>query len=289
MSLPKRVRFLNFFRQVWKIRPLESWLAGKTRGRRPDSLPGKLAPNPYQYPKPTYRLLSRDGVKLKVDISDYIGHYLYFGFADAGADKLFSLCGENYKVVDVGANIGWTALRLARIAHRGKVICFEPDPFNAARCLENAELNALSNLEVLAIGLGDESKSVNLEVRTPSNLGGNRVAPGNSNPGNAVDIRRLDDVEAVRNLSGIDLMKIDVEGYELKVIRGAKQLLTSFKPVLFVELDDQNLRDQGDSVSDLLSYLKDLGYRSFVHAESDAPVLSDQNFTACHFDLVAKR
>jgi len=270
------------------IRPLESWLAGIIRGKRPASLPAKLAPNPYQYTKPTYRFISRDGVKLKVDISDYIGHYLYFGFAGAGENKLFSLCREHYKVVDVGANIGWTALKLARIAHRGKVVCFEPDPFNAARCIENAELNALSNLEVLTIGLGDENKSVNLEVRTPSNLGGNRVAPSNSIAGPAISIRRLDDVESVRNLSGIDLMKIDVEGYELKVIRGATQLLTRFKPVLFVELDDRNLRDQGDSAYDLITFLQDLGYRSFVHAESDAPVFPDQDFTSCHFDLIAK-
>lgn len=284
MKLPFRVRALNIFRRVWMLRPLETWLAAQTAGRSPSALICKFVPNPYQYPRGSLRLLERESVRMTVDISDYVGHYLYFGFKDAGIERLFALCGENSIVIDVGANIGWTCLRMAGKARQGHVIAFEPDPVNAARCLANAALNGFPNLKIETLALGETDGLASMEVRTPANLGGNRIAAnGGTTP---VTIRRMDHVASVGELHRIDLIKIDVEGYELKVLKGARETLARHKPRLFIEVDEQNLFDQGDSARDLINFLKSCGYSSFIDAATGAERHASEDFSHCHFDMI---
>lgn len=286
MSLSLRVRLLNFFRQFWMVPFMESWLARRTAGVNPDAGFSRWAPNPYQYPSPTWRKFQREGVSMQVDISDYIGHYLYFGFADPSANALFSLVKPDAHVVDVGANIGWTALRMATLASTGWVRAFEPHPLNFSRCQENISRNAVSNLKIFPFALGSSRGMVQMEVRTPSNLGGNRIAPKftGSTP---IEVWPLDEIIGTFPDKHIDLIKIDVEGYELQVLRGSLDTLKRCRPVLFIELDDNNLRDQGDSAESLVKFLEDLGY-CITDAATGAPVRSGQSFTNCHTDIVAQ-
>lgn len=286
MILPLRVRFLNFFRQIWMVPFLESWLVRRTVGAEPDEGLSRWVPNPYQYPSPSLRRVHRHGIDMQVDISDYIGHYLYFGFQDDSTEKLFSLVKPDAHILDVGANIGWTALRMASLANRGWVRAFEPDPVNFARCQANVSRNTAANLKVLQAALGSRRGVASMEVRTPSNLGGNRVAPQGQGT-EVVEIWPLDEIIDQFPDAHIDLIKVDVEGYEMHVLRGAAQTLRRSMPVLFVELDDNNLRDQGDSAESLVTYLEDLGY-SLTDATTGASVRSGQNFQNCHTDIIAR-
>ena len=286
MRLPLRVRLLNFFRRIWMVGPLESWLAKHTIGKAPDNFLCKLVPNPYQYPRPSFRAVERSGVRMKVDVSDYMGHYFYFGFDDPSNQALFSLVKETTRIVDVGANIGWTALWMAAHAKNGWVMAFEPDAVNYQRCMENIRLNGFRNIQLFQTALGNRTDEVKMEVRTSWNLGGNRVAPGNAT-GNPAVVNRLDGVLNQFPDQNIELIKIDVEGYELEVLRGAAQLLERAKPVLFIELDDNNLRDHGSSAADLVRFLETKGYASIVEAVNRVPVSSAQSFENCHIDIIA--
>lgn len=286
MKLPFRVRFLNFFRQIWMIPPLESWLARRTAGVKPDLGLAKWVPNPYQYPTSSFRTLRREGLVLNVDVSDYIGHYLYFGFADPSAAALFSLVKTDAHIIDVGANIGWTAMKMARLAVGGWVMAFEPDPLNFSRCSENLARNTLPNLKVFPVALGNSEGRVPMEIRTPSNRGGNRIAP-NGDGISAVELTRLDEIIGRFPDDRIDLIKIDVEGYELHVLKGAMNTLRRLHPVLFVELDDNNLRDQGESAENLVKYLEQLGY-ALSDALSGTPIHAGQSFVNCHIDIIAR-
>lgn len=283
-----KVVTLNFFRNIFRLKPFESFLASQTQNQLPGRLVCKLVPNPYQYAPGSYRTINRHGLVFQVDISDYIGHYLYFGFLDNGIAHLFSLCQKNFNVIDIGTNIGWVALNFARISETGSVIGFEPDPYNYAVAKANSDRNALTNLNVLPYGLGETSSQVMLEVRTPDNRGGNRIAPQGISGSSPVQIKRLDDVDEISSLFSIDLMKLDVEGYELKVLRGATNTIKKHKPILFVEVDDNNLIDQGDSAKELILFLEASGYESIVHAETNEKITSLKNFANCHFDIIAR-
>jgi FkbM family methyltransferase len=288
MKISFKVRLLNLFRRVWMMPPFEAFLARQTLGLPPNHFISKWVPNPYQYRPGSLRTIDRHGIKMEVDISDYIGHYLYFGFLDLSAEKLFSLCAETSIVIDVGANIGWTALRLARKAVKGKVYGFEPDPYNQERCQENVKRNTFDNLEVFSTALGNMESTVRMELRTPSNRGGNRIAPGGLGGSTLVPLIRMDQAAPVNSLEKIDLIKIDVEGYELQVLRGASGVLRKHKPILFVELDDNNLRDQGDSAGELVRFLEERGYSKIANAVNDEAVSSAMSFTHCHWDIIAQ-
>ncbi|MFZ1808151.1 MAG: FkbM family methyltransferase [Cyclobacteriaceae bacterium] len=288
MKVSLKIKILNACRGIFKISFLERVLVSFTTGKSPRSFFAKLVPNPYQYDAGSIRLINRNNIKMKVDISDYIGHYLYFGFRDVDLNRLFNLCFEGSNVLDIGTNIGWVAHNLARISKTGKVFGFEPDPMNYDRCAENCVLNSLENLVIFPWGLGSANATIGMEIRTPSNFGGNRIAPSGAKNSRGVLIKRLDDVASIQELSKIDLIKIDVEGYELKVLQGAEKTLIKHRPVLFIEIDDNNLKDQNDSATALIQTLVNLGYQDIRNAIDDLPVTSQTDFTNCHFDIIAK-
>lgn len=289
MNVSVKSRFLNFLRQVFKIPALEAWLVKRTNGRSPRDFFCKLVPNPYQYDQESERHIIRNEIKLKVNISDYVGHYVYFGFRDLSTEKLFSLCEPGFNVLDIGSNLGWVALNLASISQSGQVVGFEPDHHNFLLCRENVSNNShITNLTILPIALGDEASTRVMEIRSPGNRGGNRVAPLNREGHTSITIMKLDEIDHVRVLGRIDLIKIDVEGFELKVLNGARETLKRFRPILFVEVDEANLMDQGDNGRGLIKLLNDLGYREIFDAESNEPITLNSSFEGRHFDIVAR-
>jgi FkbM family methyltransferase len=288
MKISAKVRLLNFFRQVWMIPVLESFLASKTQGLPPNHFICKWVPNPYQYRSGSLRRIRQGGVQLEVDISDYIGHYLYFAFEDSSANALFRQVTAVSHVVDVGANLGWTALRMASLAPQGWVMAFEPDRENFTRCQANVSLNSFPNLFLFQVGLGSQPGTATMEVRTPSNRGGNRISPSSEPTNKTIEMARLDDMLSQFPDNRIDLIKIDVEGFELHVLRGAEQTLKQCKPVLFIELDDNNLRDQGDSARELVQFLEGHGYQTLEDAATGTKISSSTSFDHCHMDILAK-
>jgi len=282
-------RFFNFFRNFFRIPLLEGLLARFTQGKDPSSFICKIVPNPYQYPSRTIRRIMRHGIFLKVDISDYIGHYIYYGFKDASQEALFGLCKDDSYVLDIGTNIGYSLLRMASLAPLGQLAGFEPDPVNHAQSVSNMSLNpAMRNLRVFNVGLGDSTMLAEIEVRTPGNRGANRVAAGDG--GNVViSITTLDAIFPNLNWDRLTLVKLDVEGYELKALRGAESTLKAFYPILFIEVNDINLIHQSSSARELIQYLLSIGYTDIRDAATGRAIALDTDLTHQHLDVIATR
>ena len=62
----------------------------------------------------------------------------------------------------------------------------------------------------------------------------------------------------------LDLIKIDVDGFDFKVLKGSENLIKKFKPKIFVELNDIQLKKNGDTVEDILIFLKSFGYKGML-------------------------
>lgn len=288
MTLPAKTRFLDLFRRVFKHPLLEGALAHLVFGRPIEQAVCKLVPGHYLYPTPSVRVLERDGLRMKLDLSDYIDHSLFFGFRgteDESYRRLLALIEPTHNCIDVGTKNGYLSLRMSRLAHKGRTLGFEPDPGNYRQTLENLELNPTGNLAIRNTGLGDRPCEARMEMRSAGNSGGNRIANG-GDAGAAVKIDRLDDVLAEIGFGPVSLIKVDVEGYELKVLRGSERTLRSFKPLLFVEVDDANLRHQGDSAAALIAFLRDADYDDIRHAATGDAV--DARHRNLHFDLIAR-
>lgn len=269
---------------------VEGWLANSIRNQGGlSSFSRKLIPNNYQYQKPTLRKFAHDGLTYSVDISDYIGHTVYFGL-NQDLIKLFQLCKPADVVFDIGVNIGWTALNLSRICHEGQVYGFEPDTTNFHSCSKNIGLNPhVANLFLSKVALGDKDAMVKMVVSEPTNLGGNRVGDSSINTGDAdVTMTTLDSFFSNHSLSRLDVVKIDTEGYELKVLQGGRFTLSKFHPVLFVEVSDGNLRRNGDSARSLIEFLHEIGYVNIVNSETGVPIRLDDDMSEIHMDIIAR-
>lgn len=250
-----RGSILDAVRTPFRWPPLESWLLSRTIGADFSGLSSRLPPNPWQYPSGLSRQVQRCGLTLSLDLSDLVDWYIFWGFRDPSVERLVDLCPAGADVLDVGANIGFTALRLARRT-TGRVIGVEADPANYARCMRNLALNAVPNLTVLNLGVSDHEGPGTISRPNAHNLGMNRIG----GVGAPITLVTLDKLVDEQDLKRVALVKIDVEGHEGHVLRGAKRTLETSRPVLFMELSDYLLCIQGSSGPELVSQVQSFGY-----------------------------
>jgi FkbM family methyltransferase len=173
--------------------------------------------------------------------------------------KLFrTVASDSEVILDVGANIGCTALLLGGLSKT--VYGFEPSPTTFEFLQKNISSSGLSNVFLQNIGLGAESGEYTLTF-APSNRSGGFVSnQTQASVGHTVEkivIRQMDEVLNSLNISKVDFIKIDVEGFEGHVIRGAKQTLTKYRPTVVLELNHWCLNAfQRTSIPDFFDLLR---------------------------------
>jgi hypothetical protein len=114
----------------------------------------------------------------------------------------------------------------------------------------------------------------------------NRILPKpTSGPSTKIKVSTLDHFVEGNNVQGIDLIKIDVEGFEMKVLEGGLKTIEKLHPKLFIELRDENLKTQGSSALQLVKWLEDRGYR-VTDASSQKVLTSAKNAISNQSDLV---
>jgi FkbM family methyltransferase len=254
----------------------------------------RLMPPNYLYPKNSRREAHRHGINYSLDISDYIEHAVYFDYRDDAREELIRLATNKKVIIDVGVNIGAMLLSFARLIPNGMVIGFEPDAKNFLKARENLKLNDFGNVRIIQKGLGEEAATVKLFRVNEGNEGMNRILSDAEHAlekdfaFDEIEIVKLDDFADENKLDRIDLIKIDVEGYELKVLRGAEQVLRKYSPVLFIELDDDNLKAQNNSAQELILFLNEIGY-DVRRADNKQKVATGDDFTRRHFDIICEK
>jgi FkbM family methyltransferase len=171
------------------------------------------------------------------------------------------------------------------------VCAFEPDPINFQKAVQQASLNPTLEVKWINAGLAEKAGTAKLSNVNPGNRGMMRILPAQNEIGfQQTNIRLvpLDEWTAQQELQKIDLIKIDVEGYEMSVLKGAVATLSKFNPQLFIELDDDNLRSQGSSAQELLAFLHNHHY-TCVHALTGLAISESSNLSHCHFDVMAEK
>ena len=161
-------------------------------------------------------------------------------------------------VLDIGANIGCTSILFGQRARR--VVAFEPSPSTFAFLRTNVTRSGLANVELRNHALGATPGRSQLTFAETNRAGG-FVSPGTpTSVGHVteeISVMRLDDVVASLSLDAIDLIKIDVEGFELSVLEGGRATIGRFQPIVALELNHWCLNAfQRTSVPDFLDYLR---------------------------------
>lgn len=165
---------------------------------------------------------------------------------------------------DVGANVGFFSILAGRIVgSTGAVYAFEPVPQNAFRVENNARLNNLHNIEVMKIALSNHCGKSELLLARHS---GGAVLKGAGIPPDyteslEVEVYTMDAVLEKEQLRPPDLIKIDVEGAELDVLRGMSGIIRKYGPRIIIEVDDKIQKICMDKLSNCRAFLRDLGYQ----------------------------
>lgn len=284
-----KTRLLNALRGIFRLPPLERWIRNRTIGKEAGSIWVKLMPPEHGYRKGSWREVERNGLKYRLDISNSPDHCEYFGYIADAHQILIDLVKADSIVIDIGANIGLLAMDLARKAHHGMVIAYEPDPDNYARLGQHVSLNGLTNIIARPFAIGPEETVHKLYQVVESNSGMNRIILQGEDlsrfPYKEVRVLPLSKGLEGLPVKKVDVIKIDVEGFEQNVLKGCEDIIRRDRPVLFVELDDDNLLENGGSARSLINYLASLDY-DVLDAVKNAPVPPGQDLTHCHFDIL---
>lgn len=164
-------------------------------------------------------------------------------------------------ILDVGANIGITAIPLARFREKATVHAYEPISENFYTLQRVTKLYHLNNINLFneALGNGSGSLKMIMPVKGKARQQGlSKVVDGPNYNGvlYEVPVRRLDDIYT--NHEHISAIKIDVENFEFEVLSGAKHLLSRCMPIIYCELWDNEKR------SSVFDYLSSLGYGAYI-------------------------
>lgn len=172
-----------------------------------------------------------------------------------------SLLKEDNTVLDVGANLGTHSILMSKKVFKGKVLSFEPQALTFSILQNNLLLNSCSN--VFPYRFAITAKDYEVIAMEPFVFGGPRInngdislAIGKMPLGDLVLSKTIDELQ----LQALNFIKMDIQGAELSALRGAEITLMRFRPYIFLEIEERNLRKFGVSSKELIEYLLGLDY-----------------------------
>ncbi len=212
------------------------------------------------------RKVKREEVVFDLDLSDYMQWHIFAKQPDLSWKEAEKFISNQSCMLDVGANCGAFALRIAQRAiqmHKRDFIvyAFEPNPyvFNDLQknLSANPELSFYVKLEQK--GLGAIAGSFGMTFNR-KNTGHGHIALNQEDATCQIQIDTVDRFVKEHVRERVSFLKIDVEGYEPLVIKGAKQTIVKYKPTLFVEITEVWFQKRGYSQTKLFNYLLPIGY-----------------------------
>jgi FkbM family methyltransferase len=192
-------------------------------------------------------------------ISNYINNY---GYWEKHLYYFYSqFIKSNDVIIDGGANLGFHSIIFAKLANQGKVYCFEPQPliFNllSANILVN---DATDIIKQFRLGLGDKEEQLKISPLKDQifsedciNYGGRGLTNSEKGEEEAL-LTTIDNL----NLSKLDFIKLDVQGFELETIKGGETTIKNNYPIFFLENYIDQEKDQ-----EVIELLQEWGYINY--------------------------
>lgn len=216
------------------------------------------------------RIIRRHGVKFEVDLAEGIDMslFLFGGFQKHITDSDLYRIPDDAVIFDIGANFGSISLLLASKHEHARVYAFEPTDYAFAKLKRNIELNGNLQKRVVPVQTFVSSTTSELSELTAfsswkiDSLDGPRhpVHLGLSKKATGKQIT-LDRFIQDNDILKLDLIKIDTDGHELDVLKGAMGSISRFKPVIVFEMTVYLLKEKGEKFSNFEDLLLPLGYR----------------------------
>lgn len=233
----------------------------------------------------------RGGGRMKLNLREYFGLHIYIRghHQPYVLDHFREFLKPGMTMFDIGAHFGLFTLTAANlVGPTGRIHAFEPGETQLNYLRANVALNQYEDrVRVNAVALGDTPGQIGYEPGPEENLGASHVStkPG----GRIVPVIRLDDYCASNGIERIDAVKMDVEGFELNVLRGFHRTLSKYPPKLIAyECDPESCAVHGLEAAKVHEFFLDLGY-TITTARGGAPVTrEDKQHSRTRHDFVAR-
>ncbi len=221
----------------------------------------------------------------------------FMSYEEKDASMILRLVPKAAIVFDIGANMGWYSLLIARQCSSCQVHAFEPIPKTYSFLEQNIQLNGLLNIEAHHFGISNERKDLTFYFYPEGS--GNASSANLSERTDAelitCHVERLDDFVTVNKLH-VDFIKCDVEGAELFAFQGALETLKRDKPIVFTEMLRKWSAKFNYHPNDIIALFTSLGYRCFYADGSclkELTTMTDEttetNFFFLHSDVHHKQ
>lgn len=217
------------------------------------------------------RIIHRGGIKYEVDLSEGIDLYLFlFGnFQKYIVHSKYLSLAPDAVVLDVGANIGAMTLQFAKQVPHGKVYSFEPIDYAFIKLQRNVTLNpelvqriSMERKFVSNVSSAETDITAYASWKVNGKRYENRHPIHGGIPQKASEVLSitLDEFCSARNLERIDLIKIDTDGHEFDVLKGAQEIMVKYHPQIIFELGLYTMEERGITFDDFCELLLPIGY-----------------------------
>lgn len=260
MSIPNK----SFLFRHKLISTLRDWDVKGIR-RLSIALPQLLLPNPSKVGKHVLKTIH--GVKLLIDPSKDKGVELSLfqtGTYEKGTIQLLEkYLDSGSSFLDIGANIGLMSVIASKlVGETGLVYAVEANPNTVSILQTNIELNRCNNIELLPVALSDSQGIALLFENWEVNRGGaSLISQSSEEKGMEVKMERLDDL--FNEDTSINLVKIDVEGFEPQVIRGGMFWFRKQLPIFIIEVSEKREKEVGPSPQEVMELVQTIGNYRF--------------------------
>jgi FkbM family methyltransferase len=164
-------------------------------------------------------------------------------------------------ILDVGANLGLFSLVMSRRYPDRRIVAFEPAPSTFAALVANASLNDAKNVECHRVGVAAHDGTATFALRENARANSSLSRGAQNAAGIEIMCTTLDRFVALAGINQIALLKVDVEGFEADVFRGAREVLARMRPgVAYFEVCPALARKEGFAADEAAAILEDAGY-----------------------------
>lgn len=179
------------------------------------------------------------------------------------SDTICAILKPGDVAIDIGANMGYDALLMSHlVGDTGMVIAFEPDLDNLSRFLRSVLVNRRTNIVVQSIALSDDVGKAIISTPPTENLGTSNMRPSGASHGRPILTTKLDSLLRAKDFGRIKLVKMDVEGFEHKVLKGMSNLLDRID-YLTCEINHEFLKECGSSAKEIFDVLEPSGFTAY--------------------------
>jgi FkbM family methyltransferase len=213
-----------------------------------------------------------DGIKIRLYKDSILSRYIYDSFETSEINFLNDFLNEGDCFIDIGSNIGLFSLYASRkVGPAGLVIAFEPASQTYNRMLENIQVNGIENIQPYRLGLSDRDEILELNISSNGYEAWNtfvKTSDDKFSLKEKVQVKSFDHFLQENAIDGgkISLIKLDVEGFEINVLKGSTGLLTNQNaPVFMIEFTDENAISAGNCCHELYKLLLQYDYSWYTY------------------------